>query len=187
MNFKLIEPPLKHSDRSSDPTIIVLHATDGTGVQGSIDTLREKGLGYHYIIDRNGVIFVGSGLSSGSWKPMLAHAGNSYGPNEEKAGVSRRQDSQSKFTAGCSVNHYSIGISFANYETKREPLTKAQIDTAIELVKLLKSKCPSIKWITTHAIVSPGRKTDPAMLDLDKFWDDLNLADVRVWRYTGRK
>jgi N-acetyl-anhydromuramyl-L-alanine amidase AmpD len=161
-------------------TLIVMHSTDGTGIDGSIETLREKGFSYHYIVDRDGVVYCAFGDRE-SWVPVASHAGNSYGPLEKDAGKSRSQDSGSRFVGNPSVNPYSIGIAFANYETQNEPLTKAQVDAAAELVKVLKVKCPTIKWVTTHAIVSPGRKTDPKMLDIDKFSESVGIP---VWRYS---
>lgn len=180
LKFVPIEPPLRAVSRSNDAiTLIVMHATDGSSVEGTIETLRDRRLAYHYIIDRDGTVYTAFG-SSGSWKPQASHAGNSYGPNEAARQVSRVQNAKKEFVQWPSVNGYSIGIAFANFESKGEKLTPKQIEAAEGLIAALKAKVPTLKWITTHAIVSPGRKTDPKFLDIDALGKAVGLP---VWRF----
>lgn len=161
-------------------SLIVLHATAGGTLSGAISTLRARGLGYHYLIDRNGDVWKGAPISRN-----LGHAGNSYGPREQAKGVSRKQDSGSKFVAGCSVNGYSIGISFVNRDDGVQHITPEQERSAIALVREIHALMPQVKHVTTHAIVSPRRKVDPKDLhgvSLDTFALAVGLT---AWRYTG--
>ena len=92
------------------------------------------------------------------------HAGKSTGPQ------------------GKDVNPYSVGISFANRESKKEKITDNQIRAMRELVTELKADVSSINWITTHYWVSPGRKTDPAMLSRLVINDLADALKLKVYR-----
>lgn len=156
-------------------SLVVMHSTAGSSLAGAISTLRQKGYGYHYLIDKDGTVWKGAPYSR-----SVGHAGNSYGPREESKRVSRRQDSHSNFVAGCSVNGYSIGISFVNENNGKVPITQVQLNSAEELVKELKAALPKLEWITTHAIVSPHRKTDPRLFGLNSFAKQVGLNPWRM-------
>lgn len=119
------------------PTGVILHATAGASGQSSVEYLFSTGFGYHYIIERNGDIIVGIPKEQIAW-----HAGKSKG------------------WAGSNCNRYTIGVAFANRDNG-EPITQAQLDAAESLLLELKRKVPSLKWVSTHKWISPGRKTDP--------------------------
>lgn len=162
--------------RTERCTTIVLHSTDGASAGSSISWLRKIGLSYNYVIERDGQITKCVPLSRYAF-----HAGNSYGPHEERKGVSRRQDRHGNFVAGCSVNSYSVGISFANYESRGEPLTDAQLDACAWLVKVIADSSDDIRWLTTHAFVSPGRKKDPRWLSAANLLAIAKHAGLVVW------
>lgn len=172
----LIRPWFAHRRRPSGQAIelIVLHATAGATLAGAVATLRERGLGYHYLIDKSGAVYKGC--------PVLAqtgHAGNSYGPREADAGVDRKQNRKGEFNAKCSVNPYSLGISFVNLNDGVDPYTAAQERAVRDLIVALKAVLPELSALTTHAIVSPRRKNDPLGFDVDALARDVGLA---VWR-----
>lgn len=129
---------LMSGKRKRPITTIVLHATAGKGLAGAIETLKDRGLSYHYIIDKDGSVKKCVPTERVAW-----HAGVSEGPE------------------GKWVNGYSIGISFVNLNDGVDPYTLAQRVAALDLIKDLKKAIPTIKWLTTHWAVSPGRKTDP--------------------------
>ena len=156
-------------------SLIVMHSTAGSSLAGAVSTLRARGYGYHYLIDKDGSVWKGCPIAR-----SVGHAGNSYGPREEERDVGRRQNSRAEFIAGCSVNGYSIGISFVNENNGRTPLSPAQVDSAINLVRAIHAVMPSVTHITTHAIVSPHRKTDPKMFDLERF---ALITGLKPWRY----
>jgi N-acetyl-anhydromuramyl-L-alanine amidase AmpD len=177
--FRQITPQLpKSNQRRARITGIIFHADDGKSIDGTVETLRTRGLAYHYLIGRDGIVWTAYG-DQNTWLPVAAHAGNSYGPTEEFRGVSKAQDAAGNFIAKCSVNSYTIGIAFQCYDTGGQELTGDQIRAAIELVAILKTKVPTLAWISTHAIVSPGRKTDPKAFDVDEFSAKVGLP---VWR-----
>jgi N-acetylmuramoyl-L-alanine amidase len=143
--------------RHASTTTIVLHATDGKSAGSSISWLRQIGLSYHYIIERDGEIFKCVPISR-----VAFHAGRSVGPE------------------GPNVNGYSIGIAFANYESGQEKITAEQIVACAELVQDL-SAGSWVSFLTTHYWVSPGRKTDPSMLPKADIFRMAKAAGIRVW------
>lgn len=151
---------------------IIVHATEGHSASSSIEWLKKTGCSYHYIIERNGDIVV-----CVPKEKVAYHGGNSYGWIEQGKGVSRRQDKSSNFTAGCSVNDYTIGIAFANMDDG-EAITDAQLTALGELVDALYTKVPTIRYISTHKWVSPGRKQDPVRWGPDTTY----YHGMRVWR-----
>jgi AmpD protein len=69
------------------------------------------------------------------------------------AGVSRFQGRE-----GC--NAFMFGVSFAG-NTYKEPLTEAQIDSALEwLARRWRTNGWSLEWMTDHRQVAPERKDD---------------------------
>lgn len=173
-----LSPELSSCPRSKDVTLAVLHATAGGSVEGAIETLRQRGLSYHAIIAKNGTMTKCIKFSECGF-----HAGNSYGPHEQAAGVSRAQDGQGNFTAKPTpcVNGYSVGIAFVNMDDGKDPYTPEQFQAAKELIAALRGQFPKLSAITTHAIVSPRRKVDPLGFDIDKLGEAVGLP---VWRPT---
>ena len=149
------------------PTTLVLHSTAGHSALSSISWLKKIKYSYHYIIEDNGLVYKCVPTSR-----IAYHAGISEGPN------------------GSNVNNYSFGISFANMDNG-EPYYPQQVQacygTCVQLIRAF----PSIKWITTHYQISPGRKKDPNTFDFKGFakviqettgvmpWKDYNLGVVR--------
>jgi N-acetyl-anhydromuramyl-L-alanine amidase AmpD len=150
---------LASRSRKRPTTTIVLHATDGASASSSIAWLREIGLSYHYVIERDGEITKAVPVSR-----VAYHAGKSMGPD------------------GPNVNDYSIGISFANFESRRESLTAAQVNACKNLVQELAVSDPHLNWLTTHAVISPGRKTDPRMLSRENLTAIALASGLMVWR-----
>lgn len=156
-NSVALPPMYASSTRKHPVTTLLMHATAGASLEGALETLRLKGLSYHYVIPKKG-----------PWVKLVAAAREAY-----HAGVSLGPD-------GPSVNHYSVGISFVNLNDGIDPYTPSQIDQAVALGKALKQQFPdSLRWVTSHAIVSPGRKTDPKGFDLDEYAAKIGL---QVWR-----
>lgn len=176
MNIRIIRPYFAHRRRPGHAVVslVVLHATAGSTLDGAVTTLRERGLGYHYLIDKDGTIWKGCHVMS-----RTGHAGNSYGPNEAAAGLQRVQNLRHEFIEDCSVNYYSIGISFVNENDGQHPYTEAQEQAVRNLIRELRAALPSLRWLTTHAIVSPGRKTDPRGFDVNSLGKDVGM---NIWR-----
>lgn len=160
LNIVTLDKPLKSSERKKPITTIVLHSTAGKSATSSIAWMRVPGVmaSYHYIIERNGTIYKCVPTGRKAW-----HAGKSIGPG------------------GKDVNQYSIGISFANRNDGIEEITTAQLKAATSLVDALKTAYPTIEWITTHRLVSWGRKTDPREFDFLSFSKGLPQP-LKAWR-----
>ena len=146
---------LANRKRKQTLTTVVLHATAGGSLMGAINTLIARGLSYHYIIDKNGQV-----SKCVSDELVAFHAGVSDGP------------------CGPNVNNYSIGISFVNTNSGHDPYTDKQLASCELVIRALKSKYPSLQFITTHAIISPKRKTDPLGFPIKDF---ATRCELRLW------
>ena len=131
---------------------IVFHSTVENTLAGSISILRERGFSYHYLIDRDG-------LAIQCVSPVNAafHAGQSKGPQGE------------------GVNEYSISISFVNENDGKHPLTDQQMEMARFIATRLKLTFKELRYVSSHASISPGRKTDPAGFSIEKFAEAVGL------------
>ncbi len=69
----------------------VIHHTGGGSMSGAIETLKQRGLSYHYMIDKNGTV---KQLIPG--KGIGYHAG--YGPNQSTFGIALVAEDDSKVT-----------------------------------------------------------------------------------------
>lgn len=154
MNIIQLSPQFNSQPRNQNPRMIVVHSTGGSSLSGAIDTLRAKGLGYHFLIDKDGRVYQGCRMDR-----KCGHAGNSYGPLEAERNISKKQDSHANFIKKTSVNDYSIGMSFV--QDLDEELTIEQLHAAQELLNFILRAKPYIRWITGHKDVSPHRKIDP--------------------------
>lgn len=148
--------------RTERITTVALHSTDGASAGSSINWLRQIGLSYHYVIERDGTITKCVPVSR-----QALHAGRSVGPG------------------GANVNRYSIGVAFANHESRREAITKAQRDACARLLRELVAAESKIDYLTTHYAISPGRKSDPAMLSRFQLVELSRGAGLRLWLKPG--
>lgn len=135
--------------------LIVLHATasgrvqTGRNVVGWMDS-QPTAISYHYVIERDGTMLR-------MCDPLFTayHAGVSAWPHRP---VGRE-----------SVNKRSVGISFVN-DNLTEPLTVLQLESADWICRVWMEKLGvGAAAVVAHKEVSPGRKTDPLMLDM-KAW-----------------
>lgn len=137
---------------------VVLHATAGPTFTGAFATLRNRELSYHYIIEdereKDGLV-----RKLVPYGRVAYHAGASVGPH------------------GKNVNNYSVGISFVNRNDGVDGYSQAQYDAALDLIEELRAVLP-LKYVTTHALISPGRKTDPKNFPLEQLARDCGLE---VW------
>jgi N-acetyl-anhydromuramyl-L-alanine amidase AmpD len=131
---------LKSRPRNRPATGVVIHATGGSTATGAIQWLRQIGLSYHYVIDKEGAVTKCVPLSR-----VAFHAGESRGWNGENC------------------NEYTIGIALANRNDGKDPYPKAQMDALSGLVRDLRASL-SLTHITSHYAVAPKRKTDPCNL-----------------------
>jgi len=163
MDLHVIKNFLPSSPRKKAPTTLVIHATAGResrpdSAAGAIQTLRERGLSYNYVIAKDGTVYKCCALSRKAY-----HAGPSVGPD------------------GRGVNTYSVGVSLVNANDGKDPYTGEQYAALLELAREIRGQHPSIEWLTTHALIAPKRKTDPLGFPIDRLGRDVGLP---VWRPT---
>jgi N-acetyl-anhydromuramyl-L-alanine amidase AmpD len=137
------KPSPNVSDRPDGVEIntIIIHADTAARIKSSIEWLQStrSKASYHVIFGR-----YGDGYQLVPYHKKAWHAGKSVFMGEED------------------VNRFSIGIAFGNLNDGKEPYTEAQYRAGAELVKELMGQYPiTLDRVTTHAIISPGRKTDP--------------------------
>lgn len=154
----VVSPPLTTSVWAAPPTAIVLHATAGSTARSSVDHLRSVGLGYHFIIARDGrdtaksvnadgsdpVVFVCTSLEN-----RAAHVGS----NVPIPG-----------SGGRIANRCSIGISLANRQNG-ETYPARQIAVLSEIIELVKVQLPTVTHLTTHAVIQPWNRADPLQIN----------------------
>lgn len=110
--------------------MIVLHDTAGPTLSGAEATLKQRRLGYHYMIEKDGTTY-------------------------EYA----KPDVQMSHAAG--FNARTVSISFVGGYVYGY-VTELQMEAVIRLInERIKPLAPSIRYITGHKHVSPGRKVDP--------------------------
>lgn len=150
---------------------IVLHNTAGGSVKSSVDYLKSRGYGYHFIIDRDGAIYQTVPMNQ-----KVFHAGSSNW---------RGRDSLNGFSIGvCFANRGWSATEESNYQWRQvghhggntyhdkhywEEYSDAQIQAGISLCSAIVSHYP-IRDIVRHDDIAIGRKVDtgPA-LDISPF------------------
>ena len=150
--MRLLTQWLASRPRTRPCTTVVLHATAGSSLSGALSALKARELSYHYLIEKDGTV-----TKCVPYQRVAFHAGDSVGPN------------------GPGVNSYSVGISFVNLNDGNDPYTAKQWEAARNLVYDLKGVLP-LEWVTSHARISPGRKTDPRGFNLPMFAREVQLA-----------
>jgi len=162
MKLKIIPKLLQwHNKRPKNAVVntIVLHATDGASALSSIAWQAISRTSYHFIIERDGTVYKCCPISLRAW-----HAGKSVGP------------------LGNDVNNYSIGICFANFESRREHITGEQQVACLDLIKeIMRISSYKFKWLTRHRTIAPTRKTDPLMLNQNDMNRIAQEANLQIW------
>jgi len=133
------------------PKAVVLHHTAGA-YAGSVAWCMNPAsqVSYHCIIKRDGERTV---LASDNQRTWHAGVSNWKGRND--------------------LNSWSLGVAFEG-DTNKEPLSKEMIESAIEyLVPRMKKLSLTIKDVTDHRTVSPGRKNDLKLSEYDRFMQEL--------------
>lgn len=149
------------------PTLLILHATAGASADSSIEYLRKKGNAYHFIIARDKKDARWSHESDGTecvvfqcvrYHHWGRHVSSKIPVPDTKSG---------------DINDYSIAISLANLQARApgaptagpEAYTTQQMLALNELIMLVKKEVPTLKYLTTHAVVQPWNRADPTRID----------------------
>jgi N-acetyl-anhydromuramyl-L-alanine amidase AmpD len=179
---------LPSKSRTEPITTIVIHATAGGSFSGAWSTLLNRELSYHAIIPDEDDKNHGDIINCVRDSRVAFHAGNSYGPKEEAKNLSRRQNNKREFIVKTSVNSYSLSISFVNMNDGKDTYSVEQHQACVERCLSWAKAYPSIEWITTHALISPGRKSDPKNYGLEKLVREVNALlpsdrkPLKIWK-----
>jgi len=167
-----LSPWLFHRPRRGATVIdtVVMHAGAHPSVDDLVREFRELDHSYHYIIDREGTIYKGVPFSA-----VAFHCGNSYGPHEVARGISYERDHSGNFVEHPCVNEYSLSVCLMNFNDGADPYPKIQLTTLKSLVTDLKTPLPKLRYLTSHAMVAPGRYTDPMGLNLAPIAKEVGL------------
>ena len=149
------------------PTLLILHATAGASARSSIDYLRTNGNAYHFIIGRDTDDSDWTYKSNGTECTVFQcvryhHRGTHVSTKIPVPG-----------TNGGHINDHSIAISLANLQAHvtndpasgPEAYTAQQMLALNELITLVKAEVPTLKYLTTHAVVQPWNRADPVRID----------------------
>jgi len=145
----------RNRDENTVADTLVLHATATGTLQEALEILRLRGISYHAIVDHDG-----SSVLCVPFDRVAYHAGESFGPQGE------------------GVNEYSVGLSMVNWNDGDEPYPAEQVAGLVELALAAKRAVPSLRYVTTHAVIAPKRKTDPVGFDVEGFAKRVGLE---VW------
>lgn len=102
----------------------------------SFEDLRGLEVSSHFLIDRQGVCTQFVSVFDRAW-----HAG------------------RSSFLGQDNCNDFSVGIELEGCD--REAYAPVQIERLAQLCGVLHRHCPTLKVLTGHSDIAPGRKTDP--------------------------
>ena len=147
---RVVSSPNHGARGTSRIALIVLHATaDGGNEQGAEAWLAnpESDASCHLLIRRDGSITRMVPDSRRAW-----HAGRSEWP-----GVA-------------DVNDASLGWEIANRNDGREEYTDAQYRTVVHLLRHYLPQGLTRSDVVGHAMVAPGRKTDPRGWEWGRMW-----------------
>lgn len=148
--------PSPNFNERPDPeniTTIVVHATANSTLVGAVSWFQNPTayVSAHYVIGKDGKIVQMVKDEDRAW-----HAGKS-----EWRGVPN-------------VNDYGLGIELVNLNDGQDPYPEAQYQSLVKLCQALVHKYDiPTEDIVGHHHVSPGRKTDPRGLDLNKLRQDV--------------
>jgi LysM repeat protein len=151
--------PSPNFNERPDPdniTTIVVHATANSTLVGVISWFQNHTayVSAHYVIAKDGKMVQMVKDEDRAW-----HAGKS-----EWRGVPN-------------VNDYGLGIELVNLNDGQDPYPEAQYQSLVKLCQALAHKYNiSIEDIVGHYQISPGRKSDPRGLNLNKLRQDVAVG-----------
>lgn len=139
----LTHPSPNHNDRKGhDVKVIVLHADASPSERGTASWIQsaQSKVSYHVLVGRMGEVYRFVPFARRAW-----HAGKAEWQGEKD------------------VNGISVGLAFSNKNDGKEPLTRPQILAMQDVIAEVRGAYGPLP-VTTHAMVAPGRKTDPDII-----------------------
>lgn len=142
-------PNFRKSTNNRKVTCVVLHATQTAKLGSALEwlTIQESKVSSHYLIDLDGTILQLVDENNIAWTC-----------------------GESSWKGQKGVNAFSISIEIVNANDGVMPYPEAQLEALRALVgAICRERNLGSEDITTHAAISPGRKTDPLGFPMDDF------------------
>ena len=147
---------------------IVIHATAGGSSAGAVSVMRDGRASFHWLIPDEDEPQHGELIWACAPEALAAwHVRNSATHPEINGGANK-------------VNHWSLGIELVNTQRSSDGFSDWQVEMTAQIVKYCWAKYPNLKYVLSHAVLDPNRRTDPGTLfPWAKFKKMVTGADVR--------
>jgi len=138
---------------------VVIHATAGASTSGALSHWETPGVeaSAHWIIPDEDETGHGKAVLAVVFESLAAwHVRNAV--THPKIGNKKR------------INHWTLGIEVVNRQIPTDGFSNWQISMTALLVRYCWAKYPNLKYIFSHALVDPTRRSDPGtQFDWDSF------------------
>jgi len=150
------------SSRVFDPIFgvraIAIHATAGSSTYGAMSVMKGGKASWHWLVPDED--------EKAHGKFAWACAPESRAAWHIRNAVSHPliNDGQNK------INHWSLGIEIVNSQTTADEFSEWQLNMTAKLVRYAWGKYPNLKYVLSHAMMDPHRRSDPGLnFDWQKF------------------
>ena len=62
------------------------------------------------------------------------------------------------------INHWSLGIEVVNRQVRSDDFSDWQVEATAQIVRYAWAKYPNLRHVVSHAMLDPGRRSDPGSL-----------------------
>ena len=139
---------------------LVVHATAGGSTSGALSWWKQPGGGRasaHWIVPDEDEAGHGKEVLAVVYEALAAwHVRNAA--THEKVGKKGR------------INHWTLGVEVVNRQTPNDTFSNWQLEATAQIVRYCWAKYPNFRYVFSHALVDPERRSDPGVnFDWDKF------------------
>lgn len=129
---------------------VVIHATAGGSTAGALAHWRTAGVqgSAHWIVPDED--------ESGHGEEVLSVVSESLAAWHVRNAVTHPRLNNRK-----KINHWTLGIEIVNAQNNSDRFSDWQLEITALLVRYCWSKYPNLRWIFSHALVDPQRRSDP--------------------------
>lgn len=149
---------------------VVIHATAGGSTAGALATWEDPNgnkASAHWIVPDEDEAGHGSTVLA-----VVAEALASWHVRNDKT--------HSKIGGRKQINHWSLGIEIVNRQIPTDDFSNWQVEMTARIVRYCWAKYPNLKYVFSHALVDPTRRSDPgSKFDWEKFTQLISSQPVR--------
>lgn len=128
---------------------IAIHATAGSSSWGAMSVMKGGNASWHWLVpDEN----------------EKAHGKFAWAcaPEARAAWHIRNSVSHPFINEGQNkINHWSLGVEVVNRQIEGDSFSDWQVDMTAKIVRYAWAKYPNLKYVFSHALVDPNRRSDP--------------------------